>query len=58
MAFGGPQFLDHALPETIDDALAGERDERDLARLAGLEAHRGAGGDIESHASRERAIES
>src|SRR5262245_33620289 len=47
----------HVLPEPVDDALAGERNERDLARLPRLKAHRGAGGDIEPHAARLFAIE-
>src|ERR1700722_2434584 len=45
------------LTETIDRALAGKRDQRDLARLPRLEAHRGAGRDVEAHAARLLAIE-
>src|SRR5262249_53474100 len=47
----------HVLPEPVDHALAGERNEHDLARLPRLKAHRGAGGDIEPHAARLFAIE-
>ena len=38
-------------------ALAAERDELDLARVARLEAHGGAGRDVQPHAVRRRAIE-
>src|SRR6516225_4496122 len=51
------EFSHHVLPEPVDRALAGERNERDLARLPGFEAHRGAGGDIEPHAARLLAVE-
>src|SRR5262249_32426931 len=37
--------------EAIDGLLAGERDELHVAGLAGLEAHCGAGGDVEAHAA-------
>ena len=47
----------HRAREAVDDALAGERDELDRARLPGLEAHRGAGRDVEPEAARRRAIE-
>src|SRR5262249_15385347 len=47
----------HVLPEPVDHALAGERNERDLARLPGFKANRGAGGDVESHAARLLAVE-
>src|ERR1700731_1213503 len=47
----------HVLPESVDHPLARERDQGDLARLAGLEAHRRAGGDVEPHAPRPLAIE-
>src|SRR5262249_13993314 len=47
----------HVLPEPVDHALAGERNERDLACLPGFKAHRGAGGDVEPHATRLFAIE-
>src|SRR5258708_33589039 len=47
----------HVLAKPVDHALAGERDERDLARLSRFEAHRGAGGDIKPHAARLLAIE-
>src|SRR6185312_10174240 len=42
----------HVLAEAVDGTLAGERDERHLARLPRLEAHRRAGGDGEPHAAR------
>src|ERR1700693_986365 len=45
------------LTKTIDRALAGKRDQRDLARLPRLEAHRSAGRDVEAHAARLLAIE-
>src|SRR5262245_28021207 len=51
------ELAHHVLPEPIDDALAGECDQRDLTRLAGLEAHRGAGRNVETHAARLGAIE-
>src|SRR5262249_57158864 len=51
------ELAHHILPESIDRALAGERDQRDLAALARLEAHRGAGGDVEPHAARFFPIE-
>src|SRR5215467_3526413 len=51
------EFSHHVLPEPVDRALAGERNERDLARLPGFKAYRGASGDIESHAARLLAIE-
>ena len=41
----------------MDDTVAAEGHEPDLARLAGLEAHRRAGGDVEAHAARGRAVE-
>src|SRR6516165_6920709 len=47
----------YVLPEAIDHPLACERDQRDFARLARLEAHGRAGGDIEPHAARLFAIE-
>src|SRR5262245_49929338 len=47
----------HVLPEPVDHALAGERNERDLACLPRFKAHRGAGGDIEPHAARLLAVE-
>src|SRR5258708_15235141 len=47
----------HVLAKPVDGALAGERNERDLARLSRFEAHRGAGCDIEPHAARLLAIE-
>src|SRR5215469_10813445 len=47
----------HVLAEAVHRALAGERDQRDLAGLPGLEAHRGARRDVEPHAARLLAIE-
>src|SRR5258708_34975559 len=47
----------HVLAEAVPGALAGERDERDVARLPGLEAPRGAGRDVEPHAARLFAVE-
>src|SRR5438552_3676772 len=47
----------HVLSKTIHGALAGERDQGDVARLPGLEAHRGAGRDVEPHAARLLAVE-
>src|SRR5262244_3533139 len=51
------ELTHHVLPEPVDGALAGERNERDLARLPRFKAHRGAGGDIEPHAARFLAVE-
>src|ERR1700730_1916955 len=51
------EFSHYVLPEAIDHPLACERDQRDLARLARLEAHGRAGGDIKPHAARLFAIE-
>src|SRR5262249_52850471 len=51
------ELTHHVLPEPVDRPLAGERNERDLARLPRFKAHRGAGGDIEPHAARLLAIE-
>src|SRR6185437_15243003 len=47
----------HVLAEAVDGTLAGERDERHLARLPRLEAYRRAGGDGEPHAARLLALE-
>ena len=47
----------HVAAEAVDRALAGERDQLHVAGLAGLEAHRGAGGDVEPHAARLLAVE-
>src|SRR5690348_8895951 len=47
----------HVLPEAVDLAFSAKRDERDVARLPRLEAHRGAGGDVEAHAARLLAVE-
>ena len=41
----------------VDHARAGERDERHAARLARLEAHRGARGDVQPHAACGVAVE-
>ena len=43
--------------EAVHDAVAGERDESHRALLAGLEAHRGAGRDVEPEAARGGAVE-
>src|SRR5258708_37883218 len=43
--------------ETEHAALAAVRHQLDLARLPGLEAHRGAGRDVEPHAARLVALE-
>src|SRR5262249_37485555 len=51
------QLAHHILAEPVDRALAGERDQRDLAGLPRLEPHRRAGGDVEPHAARLSAIE-
>ena len=45
------------LAEAVDLALARERHQPDLARLAGLEAHGRAGGDVEAVAARLGAVE-
>ena len=47
----------HLAGEAVDDALARQRDQLDRARLARLEAHRGAGRDVEPEAARRGAIE-
>src|SRR5262249_48219699 len=57
MSWRALELTHHVLPETVDRALAGERNERDLARLPRFKAHRGAGGDIEPHAARLLAVE-
>src|SRR5258708_13576482 len=46
------QLALHLAAEAVDDALAGERDQLDVAGLPRLEPHRGAGRDIEPHAAR------
>src|SRR3974390_3401651 len=53
----GSQFPHHVAAEAVNGLLAGQRHELDLAGLAGLEAHRGAGGDVEPHATRLLAFE-
>src|SRR5437868_3910465 len=45
------EFSLHVSTKTVDDAFAGERYELHIAGLAGLKAHRGAGGDVEAHAA-------
>src|SRR5579862_8248301 len=40
------QFPHHTLTEPVNRPLAGERDQRNLARLPRLEAHCSTGGDI------------
>src|SRR5205823_1336019 len=51
------QFPHHLLTKAVHLALAGERDQRHVARLAGFEAHGRTGRDIEPHATRLSAIE-
>src|SRR5438132_1059447 len=51
------QFALHVATKTVDHAFAGECDQLHVAGLAGLEAHRGAGGDIEAHAAGFFAVE-
>src|SRR5476649_2672885 len=51
------QLPHHLAAETIDDTLAGERHQLHIAGLAGLEPHRGAGGDVEPHAAGFLAVE-
>src|SRR6185503_8969380 len=51
------QLPHYVLAEPIDRPLAGERDERHVARLAGLEAHGGARRDVEPHAARSFPVE-
>src|SRR5882757_11394312 len=53
----GSQLAHHVATKAVDDALACERDELHVAGLARLEAHRGAGGDVEPHAAGASAIE-
>src|SRR3954468_19459263 len=50
--------LSHDLTaKAVDDALAGERHDLDIARLSRLEPHGGAGRDIEPHAASLLAVE-
>src|SRR5579883_3220450 len=51
------QLPHHRLAQAVDLALAGERDEAHLAALAGLEADRRAGGNVEAEAARPGAVE-
>src|SRR5580698_603764 len=51
------EFSHDGLAEAVDCARAGNRDERHVARLSGLEAHGRAGGDVEPHAARLFTIE-
>ena len=46
----------HVATKTVDGALAGKRHELHVAGLARLEAHGGAGGDVEAHASTARPL--
>ena len=57
--FPGPSFpaSPSLLAKSVDGARAGKRHQVDFARLAGLEAHRRAGGNIEPHAARFLAVE-
>src|ERR1700674_1071709 len=54
---GASQLPHHLLPEAVDLAFAGERDEAHLARLARLEAHGRAGRNVEAAAARRDAVE-
>lgn len=47
----------HEAAEAVDLAVPGQRDELDGPRLARLETHGGAGGDVEAVAARRFAIE-
>ena len=51
------EFAHDFAEESVNDAVAGQRHQRDRAFLAGLEAHRGAGGDVQPEAARGGAIE-
>src|SRR5258707_11478637 len=51
------QLALHLAAETIDHALTRECHEMHVAGLAGLETHRGAGGDVEAHAAGLFAVE-
>src|SRR5262249_13248041 len=51
------EFTHHILSKPVHGALAGERDQRHLARLSRLEAHGRSGRDVEPHAARLLAIE-
>src|SRR4030095_12617262 len=53
----GSELSHHALTKPVNRALAGERNQRDLARLSRFEAHRRPGGNIEPHAARLFAVE-
>src|SRR5579862_1444586 len=53
-----PLELSHdVLAEAVYRAPSGDRDERHVARLPGLEAHRRASGDVEPHAAGLFAVE-
>src|SRR6476619_5432967 len=54
---GTSQFAHHIATEAIDHALARERNERNLARLARLEPHGTARRDVEAHPARFLAVE-
>src|SRR5262245_43014075 len=51
------ELAHHVLAKAIDHALSRQCDQRHLARLAGLEPHRGSGRDVEPHAARLGAVE-
>src|SRR5580693_7832541 len=53
----GSQLTHQVAAKAVDGALAGERDELHVAGLPRLEAHRGAGRDVEPHAARFLAVE-
>src|ERR1700737_4937691 len=47
----------HRAGETVDDALSGKRNQLHRSLLPRLESHRRSSGDVETKASRRRAIE-
>src|SRR4051812_2330711 len=51
------QLPHHVAAEAVDGLLAGHGDELDVAGLAGFEADRRAGGDVEAHAAGLLAVE-
>src|ERR1700722_10290060 len=53
----GSQLAHHVATKTVDGAFSGQRDELHVAGLSRLEAHRGAGRDVEPHAARLLAVE-
>src|SRR3954465_6089337 len=51
------QLPHHVAPKAVDRLLPRQRHQLHVAGLAGLEAHRRAGGDVEAHAARLLAVE-